>query len=72
MSKLWVWVLLAVFGLTGCAVEFENTQAAREIAEAAKPPELAGRTDLRDIAFAIGPGEYEDCRFHDCPTPPAA
>ena len=38
MSKLWVWVLVAVFGLTGCAVEFENTQTAREIAEAAKPP----------------------------------
>lgn len=38
MSKLWVWVLVAVFGLAGCAVEFTNTQAAREIAEAAKPP----------------------------------
>jgi mono/diheme cytochrome c family protein len=38
MSKLWVLALVLSFGLAGCAVEFENTQAAREIAELDKPP----------------------------------
>lgn len=38
MSKLGLLVLVAMFGLTGCAVEFENPQAARELADLAKPP----------------------------------
>ena len=38
MSKLWVLALVSSVWLAGCAVEFENPQAARELADLAKPP----------------------------------
>lgn len=38
MSKFLVLALVSTVWLSGCAVEFENTQAAREIAELDKPP----------------------------------
>ncbi len=38
MSKRLMLALAAAVWLAGCAVEFENTQAAREIAELDKPP----------------------------------
>lgn len=38
MSKPLMLALAAAVWLAGCAVEFENTQAAREIAELDKPP----------------------------------
>jgi mono/diheme cytochrome c family protein len=38
MSKLGVLALVSSVWLAGCAVEFENPQAARELADLAKPP----------------------------------